>query len=116
MTNLEVARSYWAAEHDHDLEKILSHFAEDAEFTSPTMVLTGRGEIRRYYENVLANFGSVEVTVENHLEQGEQLAVEWKAVLGGDDGERTVLGCNIFTIRSDRIARMRVYFNAADFE
>lgn len=116
MTHLELAKSYWAAEGEHDLEKILDHFAADADFVSPTMTLKGREEIRRYYEGVLENFGSVRVTVENALESGDQLAVEWKAVLGGASGTRTVLGCNVFTMGDNTIKRLRVYFNAPDFD
>jgi uncharacterized protein (TIGR02246 family) len=116
--HLELAKSYWAAEARRDLEGILSHFAEDAVFISPTMELHGRSEVRRYYEGVMESFGSVAVTVENSVEQGDQLVVEWRAELGASepDGEtRVVLGCNVFTIRADEFARLRVYFNAPDF-
>ena len=110
---LELAKSYWQAESERDMEKILSHFAV---FISPTMELTGRSEVRKYYEGVMESFGSVSVTVENSVEQGNQLVVEWKAVLGSGAYERTVLGCNVFTIENNQFARLRVYFNAPDFE
>lgn len=112
---LELAKSYWKAEADRDMEGILSHFSEDAELVSPTMELHGRNEIRTYYEGVMASFGSVQVSVENFIEQGTYLAVEWKAVLGAGSNSRTVLGCNIFTILGGEFKRLRVYFNAPDF-
>ena len=115
---LDRAKSYWAAEACRDLEGILSHFASDAVFISPTMGLHGRSEVRRYYEGVMESFGSVSVSVENSVEEGDQLVVEWRAELGASEpgGEpRVVLGCNVFTFRGEEFSRLRVYFNAPDF-
>ena len=113
---LDRAKSYWQAEADRDLDAILDHFHENAVFIAPTMTLSGRNEIRRYYEGVMENFGSVDVTVENSVEQGDQVAVEWRAVLGDGEDRRVVLGCNVFTIVRGRFSKLRVYFNAPDFD
>ena len=114
---LDVARSYWAAERDRDLELVLSHFSEDAVFRAPTMTLDGREEIRSYYAGVLGSFRSVKVSVLASMEEGERLAVEWRCqLIGNDDREREVLGCNVFSVRDGVIERLHVYFDPKAFD
>ena len=114
---LERARSYWSSEKARDLDQILEHFAEDAVFRAPTMRLNGRGEIKQYYENVLNNFKSIDVSVLNSVESGRSLVVEWRCrLLGHDDLLREVLGCNVFEFEGDQFQTLRVYFNPADFD
>ena len=115
-THLELATSYWRAEAARDLNAILSHFAENATIVSPTMTVTGRAEIRRYYEHMLESFDSVSVSVENSVEQGDQLAVEWRAEFGSAEAPRQARGCSVFTVSDSVFVRLGVYFNPADFE
>ena len=76
------------------------------------MTLTGLAEIRRYHEQMLESFDSVSVNVENSVEQGDQLAVEWRA----GSGSGKVRGCSVFSVRNGVFIRLGVYFNPADFE
>jgi len=116
-SKLERAKSYWASEKARDLDKILAHFAEDAVFRAPTMQLNGRGEIARYYENVLQNFKDVDVSIQNSVESGDTLVVEWLCrLLGNDDRTREVLGCNVFEFEGVAFKVLRVYFNPSDFD
>ena len=115
-SHLELATSYWRAAAARDLDTILAHFTESATILTPTMTLTGLAGIRRYHEQMLESFDSVSLSVQNSVEQGDQLAVEWRAGSGSERAPREVRGCSVFTVRNGVFVRLGVYFNPADFE
>lgn len=116
MEKIETVRSYWKAEGEKNLEKVLSHFAEDAKFTSPTMKLDGRDNIRKFYQDMVDGFRSLEVTPTHWIESGDEIAVEYDCTLIRNSGEeRFAKGFNLFKIREGTIVELHCYFNPDDF-
>jgi len=116
MEKIDTVKSYWAAEGRKDLDAVLAHFAEDAEFVSPTMRLEGCEKIAEFYRGMIDNFRSIEVTPTNWLEQGDSIAVQYDCRLVRNSGEeRKARGFNLFVFRGERFCRLHCYFNPADF-
>jgi ketosteroid isomerase-like protein len=116
MEKIETVKSYWRSEGEKDLVKILSHFAEDAKFSSPTMNLEGRENIREFYQGMVEGFNKIEVTPTHWVESGDEIAVEYDCTLVRNTGEeRFAKGFNLFRIREGVIRDLRCYFNPADF-
>lgn len=116
MKKIETVKSYWKSEGEKDLDKILSHFAEDAKFSSPTMNLEGRENIREFYRGMVDGFKKIEVTPTHWVESGDEIAVEYDCTLVRNTGEeRFAKGFNLFKIRDGVIQYLRCYFNPADF-
>ncbi len=116
MKKIDIVRSYWKSEGEKDLKKILSHFAEDAKFCSPTMELDGRENIKEFYQGMVEGFKKIEVTPTHWVESGNEIAVEYDCTLIRNSGEeRFAKGFNLFRIRNGVIQDLRCYFNPADF-
>jgi hypothetical protein len=116
MSNLELIRSYWSAEHAKDMDGVLSWYAEDSQITTPDGQSEGLKEIRAFYQSVFDGYEEVLVTITNAIEQGNEIAVEYGLKLVKHGGEvRMTRGCNVFTIKGEKIRHLRCYFNPADF-
>ena len=116
MDKLEVITSYWRAEGKMDIDKVLTYYADDAQMVSPLMTLEGIDNIRIYYEKMATENESLEVTPVNTVEQGDEIAVEWALKLVKKGGQvRSAEGCNVFSIKDNKIQRLRAYFNPSDF-
>jgi ketosteroid isomerase-like protein len=116
MNKLEYVKDYWAAEHIKDLDRILDHFCEDAEFVSPAMRLKGRANVAEFYRGMIGGFKEIEVTPVNSVESGSSIAVEYECRLVRNTGEvRQARGFNLFVFKDGRFHRVHCYFNPADF-
>jgi len=116
MSKIERVKSYWAAEGRKDLEEVLSHFAEDAEFTSPTMRLDGRENIAEFYRGMIGGFKGIVVTPINSVESGDSIAVEYECRLVRNSGEvRQARGFNLFVFKDGKFQKVHCYFNPAEF-
>ena len=116
MNKLETVQSYWAAEKAKDLELILSHFTETAEFVAPGVRHKGRVNIQKFYQGIINNYKDLTVNVDNAIEAGDQISVQYTCDLVLHSGEtKQVTGCNVFTFDRDRFSHLRCYFNPADF-
>jgi ketosteroid isomerase-like protein len=116
MEKIDIVKSYWKSEGEKDLEKILSHFARDAKFSSPTMNLDGRDNISEFYQGMVDGFRKIEVMATHWVESGDEIAVEYDCQLIRNSGEeRFARGFNLFEIRDGVIQNLRCYFNPADF-
>lgn len=117
MKKLDIIKSYWKAEGEKDLEKILTHFTEQASFSSPTMELKGKENIKEFYQGMIDNFKKIDVVPSHFLEQGNEIAVEYSCKLVKPDGREGVArGFNLFEISDNKIEKIRCYFNPNDFE
>ena len=106
----EIAESYWRAECSRDVEAILAHFQEDAELVAPGAVLRGHADIRRFYEEAIAQFPGLEVSLLHELTVGDEACLEWEAVMIDHDGGRhPQSGANVVTVSGGKFARVRVY-------
>lgn len=116
MNKINVVKNYWNSEGEKNLPKILSHFTEDAIFSSPTMQLEGRKNIKIFYEGMVTGFKVIIVTPTHWVEQGDEIAVEYDCKLIRNSGEeRFAKGFNLFKIKKGLIESLRCYFNPADF-
>jgi ketosteroid isomerase-like protein len=116
MTKLEYVKDYWAAESAKNLDQILDHFHEEAEFVSPTMKLQGRAKVAEFYRGMIDGFKSIQVTPVNSVEAGDSIAVEYMARLVRNTGEvREARGFNLFVFKDGRFHKLHCYFNPADF-
>jgi len=108
---LAIVRSYWSAEGERRLDRILSHFSEDAELVSGSRAYRGRERIGEFYERVIAMNDKIVVTPTNSIEQGAEIAVEFTCSMVEKTGEtRTAVGCNVFLVENGMIQRLRSYF------
>ena len=116
VNKLEYVKDYWAAERDKDLDRILDHFCDDAEFVSPTMRLDGRANVAEFYRGMIDGFREIDVTPVNSVESGDTIAVEYQCRLVRSNGEvRQARGFNLFEFKDGRFRRVHCYFNPADF-
>ena len=106
----EVAEAYWRAECSRDIEAILAHFHEDAELVAPSASLRGHDEIRRFYEDAIAQYPGLEVEIVGELTVGDEACLEWEAVMIDHDGGRhPQCGANVIRVSGGKFARVRVY-------
>jgi hypothetical protein len=115
MEKIDVVKNYWASESQKDLQKILSWFDVNASFCSPGMELHGRNSIKEFYQGMIDNYSEIQVTVANFIEQGDNIAVEYRVRLVKGNSEKYAKGFNIFKIKSELICELRCYFNPNDF-
>ena len=76
MNKIDVVKSYWKSEGEKGLSGILSHFHENALFSSPTMQLKGINEIKTFYEGMINNFKKIEVIPTHWIEQENEITDE----------------------------------------
>jgi len=116
MNKIDIIKSYWKSEGEKNLQKILSHFAENARFSSPTMQLEGKENIKIFYQGMVNGFKNIEVTPTHWIESGDEIAVEYDCKLIRMSGEeRFAKGFNLFKIKEGVIVNLRCYFNPDDF-
>lgn len=111
-TPREIAESYWKAECERDLEKILTHYHSDAIFCPPGQTLKGHAEIETFYAASGADFPGLEVEITNDFAFGAQAALEWTAKLTSTAGEEfTIKGVNIIKVRDGKFEWVHAYFD-----
>lgn len=120
-TKLDVLGRMLDAFNRHDLDAIMSLFAEDCVFEAPRgpapwgRRYEGRQEVA---EGLGARFtGIPDVSYEGHADfvSGERGASEWTLRGTTVDGERLeVRGCDLWTFRGDRIVRKDSYWKIVE--
>lgn len=114
-TPREIAESYWRAECERDISAILSHYHPDARFQAPGWDLHGHNEIRKYYEASAEGYPGLEVEVGSDVTDGDNAAIEWKAVLIDHDGARHPLdGINMITVKDGQFSDVHAYFDTGN--
>ena len=97
----EFASSWIAAWNEHDLERVLSHYSEDFEFSSPVIskmmsensgMLKGKANIRIYWQTALERFPDLRFELIEVLTGVESITVYYKAVLGKTGAEVFIFG------------------------
>lgn len=115
-SRLDIALSYWAAEARGDLPAVLDHFTPDARFKAPGFELKGRDEIANFYRKIMGAYEEMRIEALRTTEQGDTLVVEFGFHYTRPTGiQGYAEGCNVFTISDGQIARLRAYFNPADY-
>lgn len=85
------AEEWIEAWNSHDLDRILSHYSDDFEITTPmvkkilgidTGTLKGKDKIRNYWENALKNIPDLHFKFKDAAESIDSIAIYYEAVLG----------------------------------
>lgn len=109
-TMAELAHEYWKAEESRDPDRILTFFAPDATWVGPDISLRGHEEIRRLYADSGAAYPELEVEVGRAIGDGDEAAVEWRAVFRDAEGvERRIDGVNLMRTDGERILELTTY-------
>ncbi|MBF0196846.1 MAG: nuclear transport factor 2 family protein [Planctomycetes bacterium] len=113
---LEHALSYWKHETSGDLQGVLDHYAEDATFKAPGYDLSGKQEIKKFYETIMGSYATMKVEDLRTVEKGDDVVVEFGFNFERHNGEKGYAeGCNVFTIKDQQIKRVRAYFNPSEY-
>jgi ketosteroid isomerase-like protein len=110
----EVAESYWAAEVERDVDKVLAHYHSDAVFVPNGQRLVGHAEIRTFYEDSCRRFPILEVEIARETPGGDTTALEWQAALTDHQGRRVPFsGLNLIEVKQGRFREVRAYFDTS---
>lgn len=106
-----VVEGYWQAEETRNVETIITHYHPHGSLTVPNMGrLEGHGEIRRFYEDSVAQFPHLHVKILDGIESGNQGIFEWEAIFRDPWEKIFVLrGVNVVIVENARLWAVRVY-------
>ena len=109
---LDMLRSICAAFDRHDLDGIMTHFAEDAVFDSPRgpdrwgQRFVGVDQIREAFAGRFSGIPDVRYQDDDHFADGDRGASEWTLSGTMTDGQRIeVRGCDLWTMRDGKIVK-----------
>jgi len=83
-----------------DLEGIVSDYADDAVFITPSGVLRGKDGVRAGFTALLADLPSAKWDVPTQIFEGDVLFIEWNAV---SSATRATDGIDTFVFEGDHI-------------
>jgi len=118
---------YLAAVNEHDLEKMLTFFTDDAVYDCMPMGKLSRGkkEIKDFFSNTFTSFPDFKIEMKSAFMAGDKGAGEW--VMSGTFAQSTtpgvpatgkkfsVRGSTINEFREGKISRNTNYWNLAEF-
>jgi ketosteroid isomerase-like protein len=109
---MQMLRSIAAGFDGHDLEGILSYFAEEAVFESPRGPdpwgerYVGKEEIRRAFAGRFSGIPDVRYQGDDHFVDGDRGASEWTLSGTTVEGRRIeVRGCDLWTLRDGEVVK-----------
>ena len=101
----------------HDLEGILSHFADDAVFDSPRgpdpwgRRYVGKAEIGRAFEGRFAGIPDVRYQDDDHFVDGDRGASEWTLSGTATEAQRIeIRGCDLWILRDGKVFKKDSYW------
>ena len=101
----------------HDLDAIMTHFAEDAVFESPRGAeafgtrVTGKAAVREAFAARFAGIPDVRYQQDDHFVDGDRGASEWTLSGTTTDGQRIeVRGCDLWTFRDGQVVKKDSYW------
>jgi ketosteroid isomerase-like protein len=98
-----------------DVDELMTYLTDDCVYSAsvgpePGQTFTGRDEVRRGIERMLAHDAAGEGHTGRVWVAGDVGAAEWSYVFSdADGGEREVKGCDLFQFRGDLIAVKDAY-------
>ena len=109
---VHMLRSIAAAFDRHDLDAILTHFADDAVFEAPRgpdawgQRVSGKASIREAFAGRFSGIPDVRYQVEDHFVDGVRGASDWTLSGTSSAGQRIeVRGCDIWTFRDGKVLK-----------
>ena len=121
MSHAPLVRDWLEGWNGRDLDRVMAHYADDAVFESPTVLLTnpdgdgalrGRAAIRRLYERALTTFPKLHFALEDTIERPSGVLVVYRKL--NVFAERPGLTLESFETRSDLVVRNVVYWSAQE--
>ncbi len=114
---VDIARSYWKAECERDLDLVLAHYHRDAVFHHPGGRLVGHEQIIEYYSDSARRFPILTVELAAVLQDGSRAAIEWTAVMTDAAGtQRPLRGTNIVEARAGKFQTVHAYFDPSTLD
>lgn len=114
---LEALREIAAGFDSHDLDRIMSFFADDAVFESPRGVeawgtrITGKVAVRQAFAARFSGIPDVRYNDDQHFVDGDRGASEWTLSGTTPAGQRIeVRGCDLWTFRDGQVVRKDSYW------
>ena len=113
----QIARAYWRAEEDRDLERILQYFSDDAVMQMPGDPHISGAQIRGFYVNLFDDYPKLDLMVGRVIAAGDVASLEYVANLTDPAGKTlAVRGVNIVEVDGERMTRVVGYFDRCDFD
>ena len=114
---IQMLKAIATAFDQHDLEGIMAHFADDAVFEGPRGVepwgtrFVGTEAIRDAFAARFTGIPDIRYQDDDHFVDGERGASEWTLSGTTTDGTRIeVRGCDLWTLREDRVVKKDSYW------
>ena len=102
---------------EHDLDRIMRHFSDDAVFESPRgpdpwgRRIVGREAVREAFAARFAGIPDVRYGDDDHFVSGDRGASEWTLRGTTTDGQRLeVRGCDLWTFRDGLVVKKDSYW------
>ena len=120
--NVELVKQGYAAFGSGDMEKLLSLFAEDIEWTVPSIegapfggTLRGRNQVAASFETLAETEDVQEFTQEDYIAQNDRVVVTGrsKAVVKATGRTLELEYVHLFTISGGKVQRFVEYFDTA---
>ena len=115
--SLEVIRDIAQGFDNHDLDRIMRHFADDAVFESPRGEASwghrfeGKVAVREAFAARFAGIPDVRYLDDDHFVSGDRGASEWTLRGTTLDGERLeIRGCDLWTFRDGQVVKKDSYW------
>ena len=109
---IRMIRAITTAFDQHDLDGIMTHFADDAVFEGPRgphpwgQRFVGRDEVRNAFAGRFAGIPDIRYRDEGHLVDGDRGASEWTLSGTMASGERIeVRGCDLWAFRDGKVVK-----------
>lgn len=102
---------------EHDLDRIMAYFADDAVFEAPRGTepwgtrFVGREAVREAFAGRFAGIPDIRYQGDSHIVDGDRGASEWTLSGTTTDGQRIeVRGCDLWTLRGGEVVRKDSYW------
>jgi ketosteroid isomerase-like protein len=109
----DTVKRWIQAINEHDIEGIVTCFAEDYEDEAPARpgeVVRGRDQVRANFERLMAAMPDIRAELRGSVAQGDTVWMEWAMRGSRADGTRMeFVGVNVFEVRDGRLQRGRIY-------
>jgi ketosteroid isomerase-like protein len=116
-------KSIAAAFDGHDLEGILTHFADDAVFESPRgpdpwgQRYIGKADIRDAFAGRFSGIPDIRYRDDEHFVDGDRGASEWTLSGTTTAGQRIeVKGCDLWTLRDGKVVKKDSFWKIRTIE
>jgi len=105
--------AYWRDECARDLDRLMTHFARDAEVITPDGVYRGHAAVAALYRKSFDDFPGLTVDVKAGFVGRDAHCFEYSAVLsGGADNRWLIEGVNLIRLQGGLISGLRSFEDA----